>query len=158
MADDAGNVGLFCDLAGTLAAMDETRQLPVDAAGNIRITLLPGVKERLAPLRNNLIFVVTNQAGIKRGRYREEKVEAALADLDRQLGDILTAWAICPHDDADGCACRKPKGGMITDLAWVHGVDLAASTMVGDQASDALAAQAAGVGNFVLARDFFGWE
>jgi D-glycero-D-manno-heptose 1,7-bisphosphate phosphatase len=158
MADDAGNVGLFCDLAGTLVAMDETRQLPVDADGNIRITLLPGVKERLVPLRNHLIFVVTNQAGIKRGRYRQEKVEAALAVLDRQLGDILTAWAICPHDDADGCDCRKPKGGMIKDLAWVHGVDLAASTMVGDQESDAQAARAAGVGTFVLARDFFGWQ
>ncbi|MGO9267857.1 MAG: HAD-IIIA family hydrolase [Candidatus Binataceae bacterium] len=158
MADDAGNVALFCDLAGTLAAMDETRQLPVDADGNIRITLLPGVKERLVPLRNHLIFVVTNQAGIKRGRYRQEKVEAALADLDRQLGDILTAWAICPHDDADGCDCRKPKAGMIKDLAWVHGVDLAASTMVGDQESDAQAARAAGVGTFVLARDFFGWQ
>ena len=158
MADDAGNVALFCDLAGTLAAMDETRQLPVDAQGNIHITLLPGVKERLVPLRNHLIFVVTNQAGIKRGRYRQEKVEAALADLDRQLGDILTAWAICPHDDADGCDCRKPKPGMIKDLAWVHGVDLAASTMVGDQESDAQAARAAGVGTFVLARDFFGWQ
>ncbi len=158
MADDAGNVALFCDLAGTLAAMDETRQLPVDAQGNIRITLLPGVKERLTPLRNHLIFVVTNQAGIKRGRYRQEKVEAALADLDRQLGDILTAWAICPHDDADGCDCRKPKAGMIKDLAWVHGVDLAASTMVGDQESDAMAARAAGVGTFVSAREFFGWQ
>jgi D-glycero-D-manno-heptose 1,7-bisphosphate phosphatase len=158
MGDDAGNVALFCDLAGTLAAMDETRQLPVDAQGNIRITLLLGVKERLAPLRNHLIFVVTNQAGIKRGRYRLEKVEAALADLDRQLGDILTAWAICPHDDADDCDCRKPKAGMIKDLAWVHGVDLAASTMVGDQESDAQAARAAGVGTFVLARDFFGWQ
>lgn len=157
MADDAGNVGLFCDLAGTLAAMDETRQLPVDAHGNIRVTLLPGVKERLAPMRDHLIFVVTNQAGIKRGRYRQEQVEAALADLDRQLGDILTAWAICPHDDADGCACRKPKGGMLRDLAWVHGVDLAASTMVGDQEIDALAARAAGVGKFIPARDFFGW-
>ena len=158
MAQDAGNVGLFCDLAGTLAAMDETRQLPVDAQGNIGITLLPGVRERLAPLRDHLIFVVTNQAGIKRGRYRQEKVEAALAELDRQLGGILTAWEICPHDDADGCDCRKPKGGMITVLAWTHGVDLAASTMVGDQESDALAARAAGVGNFVYAHDFFGWQ
>jgi D-glycero-D-manno-heptose 1,7-bisphosphate phosphatase len=158
MAQDAGNVGLFCDLAGTLVAMDETRQLPVDRAGNIGVTLLPGVKERLAPMRDHLIFVVTNQAGIKRGRYRAEKVEAALAELDRQLGGILTAWAICPHDDADGCACRKPKGGMITDLAWTHGVDLAASTMVGDQEVDALAARAAGVGRFIYARDFFGGQ
>jgi D-glycero-D-manno-heptose 1,7-bisphosphate phosphatase len=157
MAQDAGNVGLFCDLAGTLVAMDETRQLPVDAAGNVGIALLPGVKERLSPMRDHLIFVVTNQAGIKRGRYRQEKIEAALAELDRQLDGILTAWEICPHDNADGCDCRKPKGGMITSLASVHGVDLGASTMIGDQEIDALAAQAAGVGKFVYAQDFFGW-
>ncbi len=156
MADDAGNLGLFCDLVGTLVAMDETRQLPVDAAGNITIKLLPGVKEKLAPMNHRLIFVVTNQAGIKRGRYRAEKVETAMAELDRQLGGILTAWQVCPHDDADGCECRKPKGGMIKDLAWAHGVDLAGSTMVGDQEIDAAAARAAGVGEFIYAKDFFG--
>jgi D-glycero-D-manno-heptose 1,7-bisphosphate phosphatase len=158
MADDAGNVGLFCDLAGTLARMDETRQLPLDAHGNITIELLPGVKEKLVPMRDHLIFVVTNQAGIKRGRLTLEKVEAAIADLDRQLGGILTAWEICPHDDADGCECRKPKGGMITELASIHGVDLAASAMVGDQEVDAQAARAAGVGQFIYAKDFFGWK
>src|SRR5579864_1784435 len=138
--------------------MDETRQLPLDANGNITIELLPGVKEKLVPMRDHLIFVVTNQAGIKRGRLTLEKVEAAIADLDRQLGGILTAWQICPHDDADGCACRKPKGGMITELAEIHGVDLKASTMVGDQDVDAAAARAAGVSKFVWARDFFRWE
>jgi D-glycero-D-manno-heptose 1,7-bisphosphate phosphatase len=158
MASDAGNLGLFCDLAGTLVRMDETRQLPVDAAGNIAIELLPGVREKLEPMRDRLIFVVTNQAGVKRGRLTLEQVEAALAELDRQLGGILTAWEICPHDDADGCECRKPRGGMITELAAVHGVDLAASTMVGDQQIDAAAAHAAGVGTFVYARDFFGWK
>jgi D-glycero-D-manno-heptose 1,7-bisphosphate phosphatase len=158
VADDAGNVALFCDLAGTLAKMDETRQLPLDAHGNITIELLPGVKEKLVPMRDHLIFVVTNQAGIKRGRLTLEKVEAAIADLDRQLGGILTAWEICPHDDADGCECRKPKGGMITELASIHGVALAASAMVGDQEVDAQAASAAGVGRFIYAKDFFGWK
>jgi histidinol-phosphate phosphatase family protein len=158
MATDAGNVGLFLDLAGTLAAMDETRQLPVDADGDIRITLLPGVREKLTPMRDHLIFVVTNQAGIKRGRLLAEKVEAAMNDLDGQLGEILTDWRICPHDDTDKCDCRKPKGGMITDLAWVHGVSLAASTMVGDQEVDAKAAAAASVGEFIYAADFFGWR
>ena len=158
MADDAGNIGLFCDLAGTLVRMDDTRQLPVDAHGNIKIELLPGVKEKLVPMRDRLIFVVTNQAGVKRRRFTIAQVEAAMAQLDRQLGGILTAWEICPHDDADGCACRKPKGGMITELASVHGVDLRASTMIGDQEIDAAAARAAGVGTFVYARDFFGWE
>jgi len=138
--------------------MDETRQLPLDAHGNITIELLPGVKEKLVPMRDHLIFVVTNQAGIKRGRLTLEKVEAAIADLDRQLGGILTAWEICPHDDADGCECRKPKGGMITELASIHGVALAASAMVGDQEVDAQAASAAGVGRFIYAKDFFGWK
>jgi histidinol-phosphate phosphatase family protein len=158
MAEDAGNRGLFCDLAGTLVKMDETRQLPLGRDGKIVVELLPGVAEKLQPIRDHLIFVVTNQAGIARGRMSLETVEAAIGELDRQLGDILTGWQICPHDDADRCACRKPRGGMLAELGAVYGVDLAASTMVGDQEIDAAAARAAGVGHFVWARDFFGWK
>jgi hypothetical protein len=81
---------------------------------------------------------------------------SAMADLDRQLGDILTGWQICPHEDAGGCACRKPKAGLILELAEVHGVDLKGSTMVGDQEIDDQAAGAGGVGKFVYAAEFFG--
>ena len=154
----AGNIALFFDLAGTLAAMDETRQLPIDAQGNVTIKLMPGVREKLTPIHDHLMFVVTNQAGVKRGRFRHAQVEAAMADLDRQLGDILTGWQICPHDDADGCECRKPKGGMILELAEIHGVDLKGSTMVGDQEIDEQAGRAAGVGSFIHAAEFFGWK
>jgi D-glycero-D-manno-heptose 1,7-bisphosphate phosphatase len=153
-----GNAALFCDLVGTLVAMDETRQLPLTKDGQVRIELLPRVEEILAPMRDHLIFVVTNQAGIKRGRLTLAQVESALHELDAALGGILTAWQICPHDNNDGCACRKPNAGMIMELAMVHGVALKASTMVGDQASDAEAARNAGLGRFVYARDFFGWE
>lgn len=138
--------------------MDDTRQLPIDAHGNIRVELLPNVKARLLPMNDHLIFVVTNQAGVKRGRFTINQVETAMAELDRQLDGILTAWQICPHDDADHCNCRKPKGGLITELGAIHGVDLKASTMVGDQEIDQAAASAAGVGRFVWAQDFFGWE
>jgi|HubBroStandDraft_5_1064220.scaffolds.fasta_scaffold134689_2 D-glycero-D-manno-heptose 1,7-bisphosphate phosphatase len=158
MSHDAGNIALFFDLAGTLVAMDETRQLPIDAKGNVTVKLLPGVREKLGPIHDHLMFVVTNQAGVKRGRFRLAQVEAALLGLDRQLGDILTGWQICPHDDADGCECRKPKGGMILELAETHGVDLKGSTMVGDQAIDEQAARAGGVGRFIAAKDFFGWK
>jgi D-glycero-D-manno-heptose 1,7-bisphosphate phosphatase len=158
MAGENGNLGLFLDLAGTLVKMDETRQLPVDKAGNITIELLPGVAEKLGPIRDHLMFVVTNQAGIARGRLKLAKVEAALGELDRQLGDILSGWQICPHDDSAHCECRKPRGGMIIDLAEAYGVDLAGSTMVGDQEIDELAAKSAGVGRFIAAKDFFGWS
>lgn len=158
MPHDAGNIALFFDLAGTLVAMDESRQLPIDAKGNITIKLMPGVREKLDPIHDHLMFVVTNQAGVKRGRFRLGQVEASLGELDRQLGDILTGWQICPHDDADGCDCRKPKGGMILELAEIHGVDLQGSTMVGDQEIDEQAARAGGIGKFVYAADFFGWK
>jgi D-glycero-D-manno-heptose 1,7-bisphosphate phosphatase len=158
MPHDTGNIALFFDLAGTLVAMDETRQLPIDAHGNVTIELLPGVREKLAPIHDHLMFVVTNQAGIKRGRFRLAQVEAAMAELDRNLGDILTGWQICPHDDADGCQCRKPRAGMIVELAEIHGVDLKGSTMVGDQDIDEHAARAGGVGWFIRAKDFFGWQ
>ena len=153
-----GNIALFCDLAGTLVAMDETRQLPIDADGKVKIELLPRVKEILTSMRDQLIFVVTNQAGIKRGRLTLRQVESALHELDAALGGILTAWKICPHDNDDGCECRKPRPGMITELAVIYGVDLKASAMVGDQAIDAEAARYAGLGRFVYARDFFGWQ
>ena len=43
MAEDAGNRGLFCDLAGKLVKMDDTRQLPLGPDGKIVVELLPGV-------------------------------------------------------------------------------------------------------------------
>ncbi len=145
------------DLGGTLVKLNESREIPLDADGNIVIELLPNVADKLRPMHNHLMFVVTNQAGIRRGRLKAENVEAALAQLDHLLGDILTGWQICPHTDDDNCQCRKPRGGMITDLADMYGVDLAVSTMVGDQEVDRLAGQAAGVANFIPAKDFFGW-
>jgi len=158
MTDSHGNAALFFDLVGTLVAMDDTRQLPLDRAGNVVIELLPGVREKLAPIRDHLIFVITNQAGIKRGRLTSEKVETAIAQLDEKLGGILSAWQVCPHDEADKCGCRKPKSGMITELAEQYGVNLEASILVGDQEIDEQASRAAGVGNFIYAKDFFGWK
>jgi histidinol-phosphate phosphatase family protein len=157
MDEPTGNRGLFFDLGGTLVRLDDTHELPIDARGNIVIDLLPNVAEKLAPIRDHLIFVVTNQSKIKRGRFTIQQVEAAIGELDDKLGGILTGWQVCPHDDADRCRCRKPLGGMITDLAEMYGVDLATSTMIGDQEVDEKAARAAGVGKFIFAKYFFDW-
>jgi histidinol-phosphate phosphatase family protein len=157
MANPNGNAALFFDLGGTLVKLNENRSLPLDSRGNIIVELLPNVADKLRPMHNHLMFIVTNQAGIGRGWFKAEAVETALKELDSQLGDILTGWLVCPHVDADNCECRKPKGGMITDLAEMYGVDLTSSTMVGDQEVDRQAGEAAGVGKFVFAQDFFGW-
>jgi len=156
--NENGNAALFLDLAGTLVELDELRNIPRDSRGNLTIKLLPNVADKLAPMHDHLMLVVTNQAGINRRWFTMEQVEDAMRDLDDKLGGILTGWQICPHVPDDNCECRKPKAGMITELAHVYGVDLPASTMVGDQEVDELAAKAAGVGRFIYARDFFGWD
>jgi D-glycero-D-manno-heptose 1,7-bisphosphate phosphatase len=158
MMNENGNAALFLDLAGTLVKIDENRSIYHDADGNLQIELLPNVAEKLAPMRDHLMLVVTNQAGINRGWFTMAQVEEAMRELDHKLGDILTGWQICPHVPDDNCACRKPKAGMITELAELYGVDLRNSTMVGDQDVDEQAAKAAGVARFIHAREFFGWD
>src|SRR6202046_205545 len=103
MANPNGNAALFFDLGGTLVRLNESREIPLDPNGNIVIELLPNVAEKLRPMHDYLMFVVTNQAGITRGRLTAEEVEAALVQLDSQLGDILTGWQGGPHTDAHNC-------------------------------------------------------
>jgi len=50
----------------------------------------------------------------------------------------------CFHDDADGCACRKPKPGLILEGAARCGADPAGSFLIGDRWRDIEAGQAAG--------------
>ena len=51
---------------------------------------------------------------------------------------------VCYHDDGDGCACRKPKPGMMYAAAVEREIDLARSFLVGDRWRDIGAGKAAG--------------
>jgi D-glycero-D-manno-heptose 1,7-bisphosphate phosphatase len=53
----------------------------------------------------------------------------------------------CPHhpDITGECECRKPKPGMILDLAEKYGIDLKNSIMIGDSKRDIKAAINAGI-------------
>jgi histidinol-phosphate phosphatase family protein len=147
---------LFLDWGGTIAVTRDNRTV-VDADGHP--VLAPNVAATLARARGafDAVFIVSNQARIARGEISEAEVVRRFASANARLGGIVTDWRLCPHRDEDACACRKPRPGMFVDLAAAHGVDLAASTHVGDSLKDRGAAEAAGVGTFVWARDFFGW-
>jgi histidinol phosphatase-like enzyme len=82
-------------------------------------------------------------------------VRRRFAWLNARLGGPFTDWRLCPHKDADGCRCRKPKDGMFLDLAAAHGIALEESTHVGDSTKDRDAALAAGIADFRWAKDFF---
>lgn len=117
---------------------------------------LPGVEEALRLLRGKgyRLFVVTNQSGVARGRFTLAQVDALNAKIREHFhakGAEIEGFAVCPHhpggtvpEYARECECRKPKPGMLLDLARKHGIDLARSHMVGDMPRDAMAGLAAG--------------
>jgi len=108
------------------------------------LEILPGVPEALARLRDAgfRLVVVTNQPDVARGTQRREVVDAMHAALAAALP--LDDIRVCDHDDRDGCACRKPKPGMLEAAARESGVSLPASYMVGDRWRDVEAGRRAG--------------
>lgn len=112
--------------------------------------LLDGFVEALRVVRRHgwSAVVVTNQRCVARGMVPMAELERIHAGLRRELaardGLTLLDIRVCPHDNGDACACRKPRPGMLLDAARTHGLDLAASWMVGDSERDIEAGRAAG--------------
>lgn len=147
---------LFLDFGGTLVLTRDGRTV-VDDDGNP--VLMPNVHETLARARPGFdaCFIASNQARVAQGEITEAEVRRRFAWLNERLDHPFSDWRLCPHEDADGCACRKPQPGMFLDLAATHGIDLSASTHVGNSWKDQEAAAAAGIPTFIWADDFFGW-
>lgn len=117
-----------------------------------------------AKLAGMLLIVVTNQSGIGRGFYSEADFHALMEWVRGeflQRGGDLDAVYFCPFHPECGrgaykkdSPCRKPAPGMFLRAAEEHGVDLAASLLLGDSTSDIEAGRAAGVGGlFLLGRE-----
>jgi D-glycero-D-manno-heptose 1,7-bisphosphate phosphatase len=105
------------------------------------VELLPGVAKalrRLADLGLGLV-VVTNQSGIGRGLFDQERLNL----IHQRLGAILETARVhldgiyvCPHRPEDHCSCRKPKTGLLELAAQELVFDPAACFVIGDKASD----------------------
>ena len=106
--------------------------------------LLPGVSAALSRLRQHgfLNIVVTNQPDIATGKQQREDLDALHERLMAELA--IDAIKVCGHIDADDCACRKPKPGLMLEAAREFNIDLGASFMVGDRWRDVAAGQHAG--------------
>ncbi|WP_339430029.1 D-glycero-beta-D-manno-heptose 1,7-bisphosphate 7-phosphatase [Pseudomonas taetrolens] len=108
---------------------------------------LPGSIEAIAQLSKAgwTVAVATNQSGIARGYYDVATLEAMherLRSLVAGQGGELGLVVYCPHGPDEGCACRKPKPGMLKTIAAHYGADLAECWFVGDSLGDLQAAQA----------------
>lgn len=110
---------------------------------------IPGTLSAIHMLREAgfHVFVVTNQAVVGRGMM----TPAMLEDIhDRMVTSISAAGGkihdirYCPHTPEQDCSCRKPKPGMLLDLAARWHVDLSHAFLVGDALTDIEAATSAG--------------
>ena len=138
------------------AFFDRDGVINVDTGYIHRIEDLAWVEDSPAAIRRCneaglLVFIVTNQRGIALGLYDEVQLAAfhahMLAELAR-VGARVDDLRHCPHDNHDGCDCRKPKPGMVLDLMKSWPVNPRHSFLVGDKESDVEAARAAGIAGY----------
>lgn len=94
--------------------------------------LLPGVGLAVEGLKRAglLVVVMTNQPDVARGVLAPAELER----MHERLRGLVSVDAIytCPHDDEDGCSCRKPKPGLLLRAAHEWGICLRKSWLVGD--------------------------
>jgi D-glycero-D-manno-heptose 1,7-bisphosphate phosphatase len=110
---------------------------------------VPGSLEAIARLNHAgyRVVVATNQSGIGRGLFDmgmlnriHEKMYKALA----HAGGRVDAIFFCPHTADSRCECRKPKGGMLVEIAKRFHTELTEVPCIGDSLRDLQAAEAVG--------------
>ncbi|KKQ01740.1 MAG: D,D-heptose 1,7-bisphosphate phosphatase [Candidatus Roizmanbacteria bacterium GW2011_GWA2_36_23] len=133
---------IFLDKDGVLI---EDIPYNIDVA---RIKLSPGISDKLLNLQKAgyLLIIITNQSGIAKGLFDEEKLIPVRKKIEQLLsgnGIKLDGFYYCPHD-MNGkikkysikCSCHKPEPGMLMQAAKDFEIDLKKSWMIGDKTSD----------------------
>ena len=93
------------------------------------------------------VVVASNQSGIGRGLFETDTLMAIHDKMLRALAHVgghIDAIFFCPHTNADNCECRKPKSGMLRDIASRFNADLTGVPAIGDSLRDLQAATEAG--------------
>ncbi len=152
---------VFLDRDGTL--IEEAGYLS-DPRG---IREIPGTTEALRRLSAGgyLLAVVSNQAGVAKGKVTERQmraVHAAFVERFRRKGVEFAAVEYCPHHP-DGtvpeyriaCGCRKPATGMPDKvLAALSGGAAYTMWVVGDKMTDVLLGRNLGAKTILVATGY----
>lgn len=110
---------------------------------------IPGSLEAIARLTREgwRVVVATNQSGLARGLFEMATLNAIHAKMHKavaQAGGRIEAVFYCPHSAEMDCDCRKPRPGLLDEIASRYGRDLHDVPAVGDSLRDLLAAASVG--------------
>ena len=109
---------------------------------------------KVAQDKGYLLIVISNQGGVAKGIFTQERVEVLhgmltdeLARADVKFDEVY----YCTHHDHIGkCICRKPDSGMLEKAIARFDIDVSQSVMIGDSARDVAAAEKAGVQGILI--------
>jgi D-glycero-D-manno-heptose 1,7-bisphosphate phosphatase len=135
---------VFLDRDGVLSRAFVRGGRPFPPRRMAELELLPGAVEACRTLKQAgfKLVMVTNQPDVARGLVTAEEVAAMNNRVAAELQ--LDLVRVCPHDEQEGCACRKPRPGMLVSAAEELGVRLGGSVMVGDRWRDVESGRRAG--------------
>jgi D-glycero-D-manno-heptose 1,7-bisphosphate phosphatase len=110
---------------------------------------IPGSIEAIARLNQHgyRIAVATNQSGIGRGLFDMATLNAIndkMMEMVFRQGGRIDALFFCPHTAAEECSCRKPRTGMLEEIAARFHTELKGVPAIGDSLKDLQAAEAVG--------------
>ena len=103
---------------------------------------IPGSLEAIARLNqaDYRVVVATNQSGIGRGLFDMSMLNAIHSKMHKAcalVGARIDAVFFCPHTNDSDCSCRKPKSGMLEEIAARYNLgDLGGVPVVGDSLRD----------------------
>lgn len=102
---------------------------------------IPGSLEAIARLNQAgyRVIVSSNQSGIARGLFNILTLNAIHQKMHtaaQRVGAHIDAIFFCPHAGDDNCDCRKPKPGMLQEIAKRFDVSLKGVPTVGDSLRD----------------------
>jgi D,D-heptose 1,7-bisphosphate phosphatase len=127
-----------------------------------QVEWVPGAKEAVKLMNDAgyYLFVVTNQAGVAKGLYREEAIRTLHRWMAQELaaaGASIDDWRYCPYHPEGSVAeyraahdWRKPNPGMLLDLFAHWPIEREGSFLIGDKISDIEAAEAAGIPGYLF--------
>ncbi len=135
---------VFLDRDGVLNEAQVVNGTPRPPAALSDLRVIPSAAGACRDLRaaGYALVVVTNQPDVARGTQTMAGVEALNDAVAAEIP--IDEFVICPHDDVDGCTCRKPLPGMLFEAAGRLELELEHSFMVGDRWRDIEAGRRAG--------------
>jgi D-glycero-D-manno-heptose 1,7-bisphosphate phosphatase len=110
---------------------------------------IPGSIEAIARLNQHgyRVAVATNQSGIGRGLFDMATLNAIndkMMEMVFRQGGRIDALFFCPHTAVEECSCRKPRTGMLEEIAARFHTELKGVPSIGDSLKDLQAAEAVG--------------